>query len=114
MRGVTMMAKNKIQFQEGYSLFELFSDYGTDKQCRQALFQWKFPDGFVCPECGCKTYCTLEKRNLYQCNHCHHQASATCGTIFDSTKLPLSKWFLAIHLMTQQDCRISLRVKETA
>ncbi len=60
------MSKNKIQFQEGYSLFELFIDYGTDKQCRQALFKWKFPDGFVCPECGNKTYCTLEHRHLYQ------------------------------------------------
>ena len=95
------MAENKIQFQEGYSLFELFDNYGTDEQCRQALFEWKFPDGFVCPECGSKTYCTLKNRNLYQCNHCHHQTSATSGTIFDSTKLPLPKWFLSIHLMTQ-------------
>lgn len=102
-----MMAKNKIQFQEGYSLFELFSDYGTDDQCRQALFQWKFPDGFICPECGCKSYCTLEKRNLYQCNHCHHQTSVTSGTIFDSTKLPLFKWFLAIYLMTQLKSAVS-------
>ena len=101
------MAKNKIQFQEGYSLFELFNDYGTDEQCRQALFKWKFSDGFVCPECGNKTYCTLEKRHLYQCHHCHHQTSATCGTIFDSTKLPLSKWFLAIHLMTQLKTAVS-------
>ncbi len=69
----TMMAKNKIQFQEGYSLFELFNDYGTDEQCRQALFEWKFPEGFVCPECGNKIFCTLEKRHLYQCHHCHHQ-----------------------------------------
>jgi len=102
-----IMAINKIQFQEGYSLFELFKDYGTDEQCRQALFKWKFPDGFVCPECGSKTYCTLKNRNLYQCNHCHHQTSATCGTIFDSTKLPLNKWFMAIHLITQMKTAIS-------
>lgn len=101
------MTINKIQFQEGYSLFELFDNYGTDEQCRRALFHWKFPDGFVCPECSSKTYCFLENRNLYQCNRCHHQTSATCGTIFDSTKLPLQKWFLAIHLMTQMKTAIS-------
>jgi len=101
------MAINKIQFQEGYSLFELFDNYGTDEQCRQALFDWKFPNGFICPECGAGSYCSLDKRNLYQCNHCHHQTSVTCGTIFDSTKLPLNKWFLAIHLMTQMKTSIS-------
>ncbi len=54
-----------------------------------------------------RLYCTLEHRHLYQCHHCHHQTSATCGTIFDSTKLPLSKWFLAIHLMTQLKTAVS-------
>jgi len=98
------MAKNKIQFQEGYSLFEFFESYGTDEQCREVLFKWKFPNGFVCPECGSKTYCTLKNHKLYQCNH---QTSSTCGTIFDSTKLPLTKWFLAIHLMTQMKTAIS-------
>ncbi len=101
------MAKNKIQFQEGYSLFEFFENYGTDEQCRKVLFNWKFPNGFICPECGAKKYCTLKNCNLYQCNHCHHQTSATSGTIFDSTKLPLTKWFLAIHLMTQMKTAIS-------
>lgn len=103
------MAKNKIQFQEGYSLFEFFENYGTDEQCRQVLFKWKFTNGFICPECGEKSYCTLKNRNLYQCNHCHHQTSATCGTIFDSTKLPLTKWFLSIHLMTQMKSTILVK-----
>jgi len=101
------MAINKIQFQEGYSIFEVFENYGTDEQCRQALFQRKFPNGFVCPNCGATKYCELKKRNLYQCNGCHHQVSATSGSIFDSTKLPLNKWFLAIHFMTQMKNSIS-------
>ncbi len=33
--------------------------------------------------------------------------SATSGTIFDSTKLLLSKWFLAMHLMTQLKTAVS-------
>lgn len=101
------MAKNKIQFQEGYSLFEFFEQYGTDEQCREVLFHWKFPNGFVCPECASKSFCSLNTRPLYQCNHCHHQTSVTSGTIFDSTKVPLTKWFLAIHLMTQMKTCIS-------
>ncbi len=46
-------------------------------------------------------------RNLYQCNRCHHQASVTSATIFAHTKLPLTTWFLAMYLLTQQKNGIS-------
>ena len=76
------MAKNQVQYQKGYSLIELFNDYGTEVQCISALFSWKWPQGFRCPECSSTRYCTLESRKIYQCNHCHHQTSLTSGTIF--------------------------------
>ena len=101
------MSKNKVQFQSGYSLPELFHDYGTEEQCRQAIFNWKWPDGFVCPECGTMSFCTLKTRRVYQCNHCHHQTSLITGTIFENTKLPLTQWFLAIHLIIQSKTGLS-------
>lgn len=55
------MAKSKIQFQKGYSLFEFLKDYGTEAQCENALFTWRFPNGFVCPECANKTCLSPEK-----------------------------------------------------
>ena len=30
------MAKSKVQFQKGYSLFDFFKDYGTEAQCENA------------------------------------------------------------------------------
>ena len=33
------MCKNKVQFQAGYSLVELFKTYGTENQCTEALFK---------------------------------------------------------------------------
>lgn len=101
------MSKSQVQFQSGYSLLELFSEYGTEEQCRQSLFDWKWPDGFICPECSSDSYCALKCRNLYQCNHCHHQTSITSGTLFENTNLPLTKWFLAIHLITQSKTGLS-------
>lgn len=63
------MAKSKIQFQKGYSLFEFLKDYGTEAQCENALFTWRFPNGFVCPECANKTCCRLRRRpRVWQCN----------------------------------------------
>ncbi|MGL5525105.1 MAG: transposase, partial [Aeromonas veronii] len=96
------MAKSKVQFQKGYSLFEFFKDYGTEAQCENALLVWRFPHGFVCPECANKTCCRLKSRpRVLQCNHCRHQMSLTGNTIFANTKLPLTKWFLAMHLLSQ-------------
>ena len=35
------MAKSKVQFQKGYSLFDFFKDYGTEAQCENALLAWE-------------------------------------------------------------------------
>lgn len=101
------MSKNQVQFQKGLSIFEFMQSFGTEKQCREVLFKRKWPEGFVCPHCGSQSYCTLKARALFQCNACHHQTSLTSHTIFASTKLPLTKWFLAIHLLTQAKTGLS-------
>jgi hypothetical protein len=49
----------------------------------------------------------LTVRKLQQCHRCHHQTSVTAGTIFESTKLPLTLWFQGIYLMTQNKKGIS-------
>lgn len=95
------MGKNKVQFQSGYSLGEFFKDYGTEERCAEALSKWRWPNGFRCPHCGGGRYCALKARRLYQCNRCRHQTSLFSGTLFEQTKLPMTQWFLAIHLVTQ-------------
>jgi len=99
--------KNKVQFQKGYSLPQFLKEYGTEKQCRKALFKWRWPQGYHCPECGNERYCQLKARRVFQCNRCHHQHTLTGGTIFASTKLPLTTWFIAIHLLTQAKTGLS-------
>jgi len=101
------MSKNKVQFQKGYGLAEFIRDYGTEEQCAGALFKWRWPDGFRCPHCGHDRHCALKSRKLYQCNRCRHQASLVSGTLFEQTKLPLTTWFLAIHLIAQAKTGLS-------
>ncbi|MCP5019747.1 MAG: IS1595 family transposase [Ketobacter sp.] len=95
------MAKNAVQFQEGFSLPDFFGKYGSEGQCEKALYDWRWPSGFVCPQCGHTRHCLLNTNQLYQCYNCHHQTSLTSGTIFANTKLPLTIWFLAMFLVTQ-------------
>ncbi len=95
------MALKSVQFQPGISMFRFQEQYGTEEKCREALLKWRWPRGYVCPMCGCSKGCEIKRRRLYQCNQCHHQTSLTAGTIFDSTKLSLRVWFLAMYIMTQ-------------
>lgn len=95
------MKKNPIQFQKGFSLTDFMKGYGTETQCAESLFQARWPSGFQCPECGGRRYSVVKTRNLFQCTICRHQTSLISGTLFEQTKLPLTVWFLAIHLLTQ-------------
>ena len=101
------MAKNPVQFQKGLGLHEFLDQYGSEEQCHETLYQLRWPQGFVCPSCGNTTGCQLHSRKIYQCHKCHHQTSLTAGTIFHGTKLSLTKWFLAIYLLTQRKKSIS-------
>jgi transposase-like protein len=73
--------------------------FGSEEQCRAVLEKLRWSKGFICPACGHGGRAWLAERRLYQCNRCKHQVSLTAGTIFHATKLPLTTWFLAIHLI---------------
>ena len=95
------MPKNRVQFQKAMSLSQFMSQYGSEAQCQQALFSWRWPQGFVCPSCAESGGHVLESRRLIQCRTCRHQSSLTSGTILASTKLSLRVWFQALYLLTQ-------------
>ena len=95
------MAKNIVQFQKGLGEAAFRLQYGTEEQCRAALFSWRWPRGFVCPKCGETHSVVLRTRPVHQCSTCRHQVSLMAGTIFHATKLPLTTWFTAIYHLTQ-------------
>ena len=79
----------------------------TDAECREYLEAQRWPDGPVCPKCGTAEPYTINRKSatknvvskLYRCRSCKKQFTATVGTIFEDSKIPLSKWFAAIYLM---------------
>ena len=78
--------KNEVEFDRRFF---------TDQACLEYLFQLRWPDGFVCPQCGHTRYWRSARR-LYLCRQCEHQQSVTAGTIFHGTKKPLRVWFKAL------------------
>jgi transposase-like protein len=103
------VASKLIQFQKGMSLPEFLQCLGTEAACAEAVRRARWPNGFFCPACGGGAHCVIVSgaRSLFQCHACHRQTSVTAGTLFGSTKLPLTKWFLAIFLISQAKTGLS-------
>ena len=38
------MAKNPVQFQKGYSLPKFLKTYGSEEQCREKLYKYRWPN----------------------------------------------------------------------
>jgi transposase-like protein len=81
--------------------------FGTDAKCRAYLVQALWPEGFRCGGCGHPEAYSHKKRLIEECRSCGKQHSMLAGTMFEQTKTGLSKWFLAIYLVTTSKGGIS-------
>lgn len=81
------------------TLIEFMQLYATEEDCRRAIFEHRWPEGFVCPRCGHRHAWHLRGRGLYECARCHYQGSLTAGTVFAYSRTDLRKWFLAVWLL---------------
>ena len=83
---------------ESITFEEFRTRFSTEEICRAELFRLRFPNGFVCPKCGCTEYYPVRGRNTFQCRACRYQTSVTAETVMHRTHLPLTAWFWAIYL----------------
>jgi transposase-like protein len=103
------MPMNRIQFQLGLSLPAFLKQFGTETQCETALESARWPEGFRCPHCGEASHYVLRQRGrkTFQCQNCRVQTSLIAGTVFQSTHLALTLWFLAIYLISEAKTGLS-------
>ena len=108
------MKKRTKSFKAEMNLPKLIAEFGSNEKCRARLTELRWPNGVTCPRCQSKSVSIIAEREQYDCNACRYQFSVTCGTIFHDTHLSLSKWFLAIYLMTESKKGMSaLQMKRT-
>src|SRR5258708_29534270 len=82
------------------SLSEFQTSFPDEASCAGFLFERRWPQGFVCPACGGTRAALLKSRaHTYECLDCGRQTSITAGTAMHRSKLPLTVWFWAAHLM---------------
>ncbi len=96
------------------NIYSLARKFPTEESALAHLVKVRWPSGVRCVDCDhdkCwpieSTNKTGKPRRLFQCAKCKLQFSATQGTLFHDSHLPLSKWFAAIALMADAKKGIS-------
>lgn len=78
--------------------------FQDETKAREWLEARVWPDGPFCPHCGVQDFTRLEGKahrpGLYQCNACRQQFTVTVGTLFERSKIPLTKWLMATFLLS--------------
>ena len=78
--------------------------YNDEEAARQHFEALRWPDGPICPHCYSLDNATELKGNstrpgVYKCKACRKPFTATIGTVYERSHIPLHKWLLATHLM---------------
>lgn len=86
--------------------------FSDDTKAREYLESIRWPHGPVCPHCASNDphYALQGKSHrpgLWKCSACREQFSVTVGTVFERSKIPLSKWLLAAYLLCSSKKGIS-------
>lgn len=89
------------------SLLAVTTFFTEEKVCRDWLEQTRWNGKPECVHCGNHTVWRIDNGELYKCCYCHKKFSIRFGTMFEESRLPLRKWFIAIYLHTSHKKGIS-------
>jgi hypothetical protein len=87
------------------NIFDFQAHFNTEEKCREYLEQQRWGNTTACPCCGStnvKKFATNNK--IFKCRN---KFSVTVGTIYENTKIPLQKWFLATYILAVHSKGIS-------
>ncbi len=88
--------------------------FNDETAAREWLEARVWPEGPTCPHCGNSDKAKIKalegkahRPGLYQCAECREQFTVTVKTVFERSKIPLTKWLAALFLMTASKKGIS-------
>ena len=86
------------------SFVEQFPD---EQSCREHFRLQREKEGIKCKKCNNEKHYWLKAKYQWQCSSCNFRTCLRSGTTFESSKLPLRKWYLAMALMSMTKKGIS-------
>ncbi|MFL5787108.1 MAG: IS1595 family transposase [Flavisolibacter sp.] len=92
--------KNILDFQK---------EFNSEEKCREYLEQQRWNGTPACPFCGSLNVCRFPNGKIFKCREkeCRQKFSVLVGTIYQNTKIPLTKWFLATYILAVHSKGIS-------
>ena len=84
------------------NLISVFSQFPNQQACIDHLEAIRWPEKAFCPLCQSDRVARKvegQKVGRWNCHNCTSSFNVLSGTIFQGTRVPLQKWFLAISLM---------------
>ena len=78
--------------------------YNDEESARKHFEAIRWPAGTVCPHCGVigksvELQGKSTRPGVWKCRECRKPFTATVGTVYERSHIPLHKWLLATHLL---------------
>lgn len=99
------------------TLIQIIERFDTDEKARKHIEAMRWPHGVVCPHCQCKDESKFgeiaanakakTRAGQRWCSACNKPFTATIGTVFESSHIPLRKWLVAFYLICSSKKGIS-------
>ncbi len=95
------------------SIIKFLNKFKDDEACLSYLILIRYKNGVWCSHCNSKEKHYIDRTNskglkkVYRCSQCKKLFNVLVGTFFESTKLPLNKWFASLYLLSTSSKGIS-------
>ncbi|MFZ1528248.1 MAG: IS1595 family transposase [Ferruginibacter sp.] len=91
------------------NIFDFQKEFSSEEKCREYLEQQRWNGTPACPFCGSVNVHRFPNGKIFKCREkgCRNKFSVTVGTIYENTKIPLTKWFLATYILSVHSKGIS-------
>ena len=91
------------------TLTEAIIWYQDYQNCHDTLAAMRWPHGVTCPRCGSDDVLYMPSYRRWHCRAGHPapQFSLRTGTLFESSRIPLTKWMVAIWMIVNAKNGIS-------
>nr|MBC8555443.1 IS1595 family transposase [Candidatus Brocadiales bacterium] len=89
-----------IKLKKFNNILELAKVFPDEISCLKHLKAIRWKDKSYCPHCGHTRIYEFKDDKTYKCSGCRKKFTVKVGTIFEDSKIPLQKWFIAIYLIT--------------
>ena len=86
------------------SMIHLYQD---EEFAMEVFKTYRFRKGIVCKRCNCNEHYWLKSKNQFKCKSCKFRTTLRSGTVLEGSKLPVSYFLIALHLLSEKGDNVS-------